>query len=94
MIFLERRRKRLSPKSQSTKEKIEEEPDKSEYQKLQFRKKQKLIERAKSLSDISRLQNGYSPIKHSFDSFDSTSVNQVKFCYILFELIISKAQLN
>lgn len=84
MIFLERRRKRLSPKSQSRKEyqKIEEEPDKSEYQKLQFRKKQKLIERAKSLSDISRLQNGYSPIKHSFDSFDSTSVNQVKFCYI------------
>ena len=52
----------------------EEVPDNSEYQKLRFKKKQKLIERAKSLSDISRLQNGYSPIKHNFDSFESTSV--------------------
>ena len=41
---------------------------------LKMEKKQKLLERAKSLSDLGRIHKGYSPIKElSTDSFDSNS---------------------
>jgi len=54
-------------------EKAENSPKHAEYARRKMEKKQKLLERAKSLSDMTRIHNGYAPTKIMADSIDSES---------------------
>lgn len=62
-------------------DKLENSPKQGEYARRKLEKKQKLLERAKSLSDISRIHNGYAPTRTMLDSVDSTTSVQYPLLY-------------